>query len=90
PHMFLNELRLYINYLKDLIQESAKPFDEKQRNFLKKFHHNLCNGIAYYFELFSRTEKRWMGIEDQIHAELSALQKELEKLVLTNLDPLKA
>jgi len=90
PHMFLNELRLYINYLKDLVQESAKPFDEKQRNFFKKFHHNLCNGIAYYVELFSRTEKRWMGIQDQIHAELSAFQKELEKLALTNLDPLKA
>lgn len=90
PHMFINELKLYVNYLKDQFRESAKPLDEKQRNFFRKFRNNLCNGIEYYRDLFSRTEKRWEGMRRDIHEELSAFQNELERFARTHLEPVQA
>jgi hypothetical protein len=46
PHMFINELRLYINYLKEQVAESEG--DEKRALYNEKFAKNLLEGIAYY------------------------------------------
>ncbi|MEX2117603.1 MAG: hypothetical protein WEB37_12025, partial [Bacteroidota bacterium] len=67
PHMFIKELELYVNYLKDQVRESVKPLDDKQRKFLKDFRDNLSDGIKYYQDLFSRTEERWAGTCQRLH-----------------------
>lgn len=50
PHMFIAELQLYINYLKEEIRKTAAP-DEKSRKYRETFCQNLLNGIAYYRNL---------------------------------------
>lgn len=50
PHMFIAELQLYINYLKEEIKKTAAP-DEKARKYRETFCQNLLNGIAYYRDL---------------------------------------
>ncbi|HEY1023040.1 MAG TPA: hypothetical protein VGE06_12045, partial [Flavisolibacter sp.] len=47
PHMFIAELQLYINYLKEEIAKTTAP-DEKSRKYRETFCQNLLNGIAYY------------------------------------------
>lgn len=47
PHMFIAELQLYINYLKEEIKKSAAT-DEKTRKYRDTFCQNLLNGIGYY------------------------------------------
>lgn len=50
PNMFINELNLYIDYLKEQV-ESAREGDTKQKKYCRDFYENLMNGIAYYHQL---------------------------------------
>lgn len=54
-HMFINELKLYIDYLMEQIV-STKDLDSdiKKKKQLNDFYLNLKNGIAYYKALFSQ------------------------------------
>lgn len=46
PHMFVNELKLYVDYLHELA--SVKNPETKQISFIQKFAENLIEGIQYY------------------------------------------
>jgi hypothetical protein len=46
PHMFINELKLYLNYFRELAEESTK--DSKQLLYIQKFAKNLQEGVNYY------------------------------------------
>lgn len=46
PHMFINELRLYIDYLREQIEMEEQ--DEKHMKDNARFAKNLLDGIAYY------------------------------------------
>lgn len=48
PNMFINELKLYVDYLKKQLKESVSTSSEKQIRFFQKFKTNLLNGIAFY------------------------------------------
>jgi hypothetical protein len=47
PHMFINELNLYVNYLDDELS-SQGSLDDKKVKFYTSFIDNLMAGIAYY------------------------------------------
>jgi hypothetical protein len=47
PHMFINELNLYVNYLADELS-SQGSLDDKKVKFYTSFIDNLMAGIAYY------------------------------------------
>lgn len=49
PHMFVNELNLYIDYLKKAISD-FKP-DAKRSKYLANFKNNLLEGVEYYRKL---------------------------------------
>lgn len=53
PHMFIKELSLYINWLKTKIDETEKPWTDKQKEHFETFRNNLADGIRYYKELFA-------------------------------------
>lgn len=48
PHMFINELKLYVEYLGKKVKECSQPFDEKIVKYYTKFKANLMEGIQYY------------------------------------------
>lgn len=54
PHMFINELNLYIEYLKKDIQKSAAKINDKKEKQLQLFKENLSKGIEYYRNLSSK------------------------------------
>jgi hypothetical protein len=87
PHVFVKELRLYVEYLRNQIIESVKPFDTKQRAFFEKFRDNLCSGIEYYRDLFAKTEERWTDVYHDFQKELSAFQRELYSLLPPEAEP---
>lgn len=49
PHMFVNELQLYINYLKEAAGELN--LNAKRSKYLNSFKANLQEGVAYYQKL---------------------------------------
>jgi hypothetical protein len=52
PHMFIAELNLYIDYLKEQMQRDAqKEPDSKRTKYYQGFYRNLMEGIAYYRQL---------------------------------------
>jgi hypothetical protein len=52
PHMFLKELNIYIEYLKNKIEEAKFSMTRKENKYLSKFAGNLQQGIDYYTQLF--------------------------------------
>lgn len=48
PNMFINELQLYVDYLKRQLAESGNMISEKQKKYFAKFKTNLLSGIEYY------------------------------------------
>ncbi|MEI7907782.1 MAG: hypothetical protein WCI84_10555, partial [Bacteroidota bacterium] len=45
PNLFVKELQLYVDYLKNMIDETPKPFTEKQMKYYQLFQQNLDEGI---------------------------------------------
>mgnify|MGYP000865228758 CR=1 FL=1 len=48
PHVFINELNIYVDYLKNEINKCKLNFTAKQITYFNTFKNNLCLGIDYY------------------------------------------
>jgi hypothetical protein len=86
PHMFIKELGLYIEFLKDKIQESAKPTTVKESKYLLDFHSNLEDGIDYYKKLFSSFLEKVESFRKNFKEDLEELEDELKLLKLLILE----
>lgn len=53
PHMFIKELKLYVDYFSMKVIEFSDSCSTKQEKYLMNFQKNLNEGIAYYQQLFS-------------------------------------
>jgi len=51
PHMFINELKMYVDYWFNLTKEQVEPVTDKQQKYIQTFRANLLQGIAYYQQL---------------------------------------
>ena len=77
PHMFIAELNLYINYLKEQIAEDIKADQfSKRKKYYSSFFQNLRDGICYYQELDEVSEQGQM----QFLNSLQEASEELKKL----------
>ncbi|RLD65062.1 MAG: hypothetical protein DRI84_07625 [Bacteroidetes bacterium] len=93
PNMFVKELGIYINYLKDKIDETSTNMTKKQEKYLINFSNNLDEGIKYYQQLFSdikgRFEDSKSTILQELDANLAALQLLKMKLQNQELSPVR-
>ncbi len=80
PHMFLNELEIYIDYLEDEVRSTPRPLRPKQRAAFAEFLRNLRNGIAYYRDLFPKMLHESSGYQGKSIEELDALERRLETM----------
>ncbi|MDQ8003580.1 MAG: hypothetical protein REI64_02205 [Pedobacter sp.] len=53
PHVFINELNLYIDYLQTEVQLYFKNINDKKKKHLDGFKDQLQKGISYYKDLFN-------------------------------------
>ena len=67
PNMFVKELKMYVDYLKDEIVTNSELVTAKQIKKWEAFKSNLFNGIAYYQDLF----------QSSFVSENNSIQKEL-------------
>ena len=51
PHVFINELKLYISYFKELLVAPFDAADKKRNRYLTDFYNRLQSGIEYYKEI---------------------------------------
>ncbi|WP_347160022.1 hypothetical protein [Pontibacter chitinilyticus] len=74
PHLFMNELRMYIDYWKNKKAEQLDGLTEKQQKYLQNFWQNLQAGIRYYKQLLpalfaDQLEKQVLLLDELLEAE---------------------
>jgi len=82
PNFFVKELSLYVDYLKNLINDLNISSPEAEIKKIQSFHKNLMEGVAYYKELFLRHVSRQEGIKKTDIEELHRMEEEISNLAL--------
>ena len=82
PNLFVKELKMYIDYLGGKIEETLKPFSDKQKKHFETFQENLNKGVDYYKELFQKykTQLDDSTSKNNLMADLEKLKLELASL----------
>lgn len=83
PNMFVKELGMYLDYLKNKIDETKVNMTKKQEKYLVTFAKNLNDGINYYHNLFDELKDKF---EDTKTGILHDLNKSKSALHLLNLE----
>ncbi|MCK5344128.1 MAG: hypothetical protein KAR20_12030, partial [Candidatus Heimdallarchaeota archaeon] len=88
PNMFIKELSIYIDYLKNKIAEIRDVLNKKQEKYLFTFVNNLKEGVNYYESLFNASKNVVEDAKSLILNELNAsrqtlqlIQVEIENLI---------
>ena len=82
PNMFIKELKIYIEYLRNKIEETRVSMSDKQEKYLLTFINNLKDGINYYSELFNDLKDKFEETKSEILNELEASRNSLYLLIL--------
>jgi len=82
PNMFVKELDIYINYLKNKITETKENINTKQVKYLNTFANNLTEGVEYYQKMFTDISDSFIDIKTEIFKSLSDGKNELTNLKL--------
>jgi len=82
PNMFVKELNIYLEFLKDKIQDAEKSMSVGQEKYLKAFSNNLNEGIEYYQSMFSEVKNRFEDIKSTIIKDLDDSKKALQHMFL--------
>lgn len=87
PHMFINELRMYLDALSQKFESYNNPENKIQPKSIQSFSQNMIDGIEYYTGLLKNMKGRFNELKTQFEIELEnakqsvlAILKELEKL----------
>jgi len=82
PHMFIKELSLYVDYLRNKVNEMAKPLTEKNEKYIDTFHKNLNEGIEYYRDLFNKKAEQFQSKKVHLQHSLDEFKEELNDIKL--------
>ena len=81
PNLFVKELALYYDYLKNKIEEIETPFTDKQIAYFNKFIENMNDGISYYKQLFEEVKHKFADVKEDFLLELESIEFELNNLI---------
>jgi len=87
PNMFVKELKIYLDFLKNKIEETKISMTKKQEKYLLAFAKNLNEGISYYYNLFANLKDIFEDTKSRISCELDAGRENLHFL---NVEIIKA
>jgi len=82
PNMFINELRINIQYYKSEVQKRLGSLTAREQKYLSTFRANLQEGIAYYRSLIPRLLEETERYRETMREELLGLEQELLDAVM--------
>ena len=87
PNMFVKELKIYIDFLKNKSEETKASMTNKQEKNLLAFVQKLKEGINYYSGLFNELKDRFEDTKSIIQSDLEVCMRTLHilKLEIENL-----
>jgi hypothetical protein len=77
PNMYIKELRLYMDHLKEKFDAAKNTIDARQKKSLNSFTKNLIEGVQYYQDLFSSRKDRFIELRSSILIELQVVRNKL-------------
>ncbi|PKV49256.1 hypothetical protein ATE84_1277 [Aquimarina sp. MAR_2010_214] len=80
PNMFINELTIYIDFLKNKLEETKHSINDKQKRYLSTFVKNLKEGVSYYENIFSDIKIAFENSKSQILNDLDKGRTTLNKI----------
>lgn len=80
PNLFINELNLYIDYLRKDISTHLKSWSDKKEKYLLKFKNQLQDGINYYKTLLPQLSGQTREYLSQMQQDLILSEQRLEAL----------
>lgn len=80
PHMYINELKLYIDYFKKDVEASINEINAKNIKRLEGFKNQLLSGIDYYQNLLPEFKKQKNLVYNRMENELKEFQLLLNKI----------
>lgn len=94
PNLFIKELSIYIDYLKNKLEEVKTEMTKKEEKYLLTFTANLNDGISYYKSMFNELKNTFQEIKEEVLNELvkgektlSLIHLEIQDLAIQNLKP---
>lgn len=81
PHMFIKELRMYIDYLRKDIEKSMDGLNDHKTKYFTEFKNNLLVGIEYYGKLFPQMTGETMEFRARTLNELEECRQKLVRMV---------
>lgn len=82
PNVFIKELKIYIDYLKNKIEEGSNEYTAPQLKYFNTFRSNLQDGISYYKELFSNADDSLKNMKEKVLVDLTKYKQELESMIV--------
>jgi hypothetical protein len=80
PNLFIKELHIYMDYLKNKLDEARSSMNRKEEKYLKTFTGNMKVGITYYQNLFKNVANNFEDIKASVIQELEKCEISLNKL----------
>ncbi|MCD8447183.1 hypothetical protein [Tenacibaculum finnmarkense] len=82
PNLFIKELTIYIDYLKDKLKETPADASPKEIKYLKTFVKNLKEGLLYYKNLFNTEYQSAILHYPAVLADLELSSQNINKVAL--------
>ena len=79
PHVFVREIRIYLDYLRKELSRFSLGLSTKTRQYLAKFKENLLSGIEYYARLVEQYAEEF---PKRFLQHLQDLRDQLERIAL--------
>lgn len=80
PNMFVKELSMYVDYLKNGLDEIQSPLNKRQMKKWEDFKDNLNKGIDYYKNLFTSAKNQFSGKGNKILKDLEKWESDLKSI----------
>lgn len=77
PHVFINELKMYIDYLKEEVEKNIDSLTDKQTKYFASFKSNLLQGIEYYKSLVPNMSNEAEEFKNRMKEEIEAMKSTL-------------
>ena len=88
PNLFINELHLYVDYLKKDLSAQLHDLNAKKTKYFEKFREELFKGINYYRDLIPELKLQTDIATQELHLQLEKAEEKL-KLITQVLDPVR-
>lgn len=82
PNIFINELKLYVDYLKAELEKGIEEMNDKKIKYYNSFKNNLLEGVNYYNNLSKNIAPDFQSTFNDINNDLKYFENEITNIAM--------